>query len=98
MKLDNRYYDGKHYLAEPGDKVKALGITITIQRVVSQEHYPRLGNEDDWGWNIEFIGSDGQYRHWKQWEDGGKLIAGPKKYIDSYGVDCTDIFRKFGYC
>jgi len=26
------------------------------------------------GWQIEFTGGPGGYGHWKQWEDGGKIL------------------------
>lgn len=77
-------------IAEPGDKIRCMGITVTIDRILYQDHWR--------DWDIEFIDTADNYRHWKQYFDGGELIPGEKKYYDAYGVDCTDIFKKYGYC
>ena len=79
-------------IAEPGDKIRACGIIVTIDRILYQDFWR--------DWDIEFIDTDGNYRHWKQYFDKGELIPkkGTKRYYDEYGTDCTDIFRKYGYC
>ena len=52
---------------EIGDKIHARGITVTITKILFQEHF-----SDDW--DIEFLDDFGQYRHWRNWLDGGYLI------------------------
>lgn len=95
--------------ATVGDKVKALGFVVTIGKILYQDYW-----EED-GWDIEFIDSEGQYRHWKQGFDGGELLrsipthfvvgeSGGKyydedemlHYLDFYGGDVTDLFKKYG--
>lgn len=65
------------------------GRTVTIGKVLHAEHWERDG------WDIELIDSEGNYRHWKQWDDGGEFRR-VKKLINCYGSDCTDIFAKYG--
>lgn len=54
--------------AKKGDKVRCMGITATIDKILYQEFWDR------YGWDIEFIDTCGNYRHWKQYDDGGLLI------------------------
>lgn len=78
---------------EIGSVVSALGIKVTIEKILYSEYWDR------YGYDIEFTDTKGKYHHWKQDLDGGELIA-PKKekrYINYYGSDCTDIFKKYGY-
>ena len=79
-------------IAEPGDKIKACGFLVTIEKIMYQDFWR--------DWDIEFIDTCGNYRHWKQGFDGGELIPkkGTKRYYNGYGIDCTDIFAKYGYC
>lgn len=79
--------------AKTGDKIRALGQTIVIYRILYQEYSDLPG----WGWDIEFLDPTGGYHHWKQSEDGGQLLRSPKRLVDWYGTDCTDLFRKYGY-
>ena len=59
--------------AKIGDKINAHGITVTIAKILYQEYYyDRWENSDDW--DIELIDENGNYRHWRTWVDGGKLI------------------------
>ena len=93
-----------------GAIISALGITCVVDKVFyAQEE--KVGT--DTGWDIEFIDTNGQYRHWKQWYDGGEIVLpkpdsvsgnggvyavnGEKRLIDDYGGDVTDLFRKHGY-
>ncbi len=62
---------GRDKALEPGDKINCKGITCTIAEIVSQEYV-----EGD-GFFAEFRDTDGAYRNWKQWIDGGEVI--PKK-------------------
>lgn len=55
-------------ILETGDKIKCKGITCTIKEITFQEYW-----EDD-GFYIEFHDTNGVYRSWKQWVDGGKVI------------------------
>ena len=78
-----------------GDNIAALGYCFKVAKILYQEYY----NRD--GFDCEFIDDKGNYHHWKQWEDGGKVIPAiptEKKYIDWYGTDVTDLLRKYGYC
>ena len=53
---------------EPGDKIRCQGITCTIAEITFQEYW-----EDD-GFYTEFRDTNGVYRNWKQWVDGGEGI------------------------
>lgn len=57
-----------------GDKVTALGLSFTIDRVLSQDYFgdaPPSPYSDFWGFDCEFIDTKGQYHHWKQNQDSG---------------------------
>ena len=43
-----------------GATIECMGIEVTIEKV----YYAYKERE---GWDIEFIDSEGHYRHWKQW-------------------------------
>ena len=76
-----------------GATIVCGGIVAVVDKVLYAEHWDRDG------WDIEFIDTLGNYRHWKQWDDLG-VIHMPKKgkrLINSQGTDCTDLFRKYGY-
>ena len=81
----------KGHVIKKGDKITALGYTFTVEKVLYCEWYARDG------YDVEFIDPDGHYHHWKQWEDGGKVEGQPKRLIDWYGQDVTDLFIKYGY-
>ena len=55
---------------------------------------------DNGGVAVEFYDIYGHYCYYKQDFDGGEYVRAKDKkaYIDSYGVDVTDIFKKYGYC
>ena len=74
--------------ARKGDKIACMGITVTIAKIIYQEHY--------FDWDIEFIDTDGNYRHWKQYFDGGHLIKKKRRAFDWYGNDVTDLYIKYG--
>ena len=79
------------------DSVK--GATIVCGGVVAVVDKVFYAFKEREGWDIEFIDTLGNYRHWKQWDDLG-VIHMPKKgkkLINSQGTDCTDLFRKYGY-
>ena len=50
-----------------GDRISAMGINVTIDRILFQCFIPGSG------YDIEFTDKNGIYRHWKQWEDGGNI-------------------------
>ena len=67
---------------------------LTVKEVISSYIM------DNGGIAIEFYDILGKYRYYKQDFDGGEYVRAENKkaYIDYYGVDVTDIFKKFGYC
>ncbi len=65
---------------------------ITIKEVISSYIM------DKGGVAVEFYDTRGSYGYYKQDCDGGEYVRAKKVYLDSYGVDCTDIFKKYGYC
>lgn len=59
-----------------GAIVACMGIRAEIDKILYAEYWDR------YGWDIEFIDSKGNYRHWKQNEDGGELQRPlPKKHF-----------------
>ena len=57
-----------------GDRITALGITCTIDRILDLDHFgdrPPAPGSDMWGYDVELIDTRGNYRHWKQNQDGG---------------------------
>jgi hypothetical protein len=84
----------KNYANIPqGTVIKAQGTTATVDRVLYSEKW-----HDEY--DIEFIDAKGNYRHYKQWDDGGEVILPDKKkrpLVNQYGTDCTDIFAKYDY-
>lgn len=73
-----------------GATISAMGISVVVDKVLYAHH-------ETIGWDVEFIDTAGQYRHWKQWYDGGEIIFPTKRLINSQGTDCTDLFHKYGY-
>lgn len=72
-----------------GDHIACMGEVVTVGKILYRDYYAGT-------WDVEFIDTEGNYRHWKQALDGGKLIRTKKKLIDWYGIDVTDIFLKYG--
>ena len=73
-----------------GAIISALGITCVVDKVF-YAHEEKVGT--DTGWDIEFVDTNGQYRHWKQWYDGGKITM-PKP--DSFSKDDGGIYAVDG--
>lgn len=59
--------------AKAGDIIKAKGITATIKEIFYQDFYPSDRNDGSCDWDIEFKDTNDNYRHWKQYFDGGKI-------------------------
>ena len=53
---------------EPGDIIVCDGIISTIKEIAFQEWY------EDTGFITEFTDTNGTYRSWKQYIDGGNVI------------------------
>lgn len=81
------------FTPEIGDSICVQGRTYKIAKIISKDHYEREG------WFLEFLDPQGHYHYWKQYCDGGEIIKQPqqKRLVNSYGTDCTDLFRKYGY-
>ena len=57
------------YKLEPGDTIVCKGIKATIKEIKYQDYF-----HDD-GFTTEFIDTNENYRSWKQYIDGGKVIS-----------------------
>lgn len=57
-------------ILEAGDIVEYNGIRVVIKKILLQEYY----NNDN-GFNIEFIDTNGNHHNWKQNIDGGHVIS-----------------------
>ena len=57
----------------PGDVIKALGITAVIDKILYQEHHEATKYHEE-EWCVEFIDTNGNYRHYRSWLDGGEVI------------------------
>lgn len=53
---------------EPGDTIVCKGIRVTIKEIKYQDYF-----HDD-GFITEFTDTNGNYRSWKQYIDGGRVI------------------------
>lgn len=65
-------------LVRPGDKIRCMKMVVEIGKTIHyQDCYWEVTEdhpEGAWYWDIEFVDSQGMYRHWKQMFDGGELI------------------------
>lgn len=50
-----------------GDAIKRMGKTIVIKIILEQDVWHDV-------YDVEFIGTDGKYHHWKSNLDGGEII------------------------
>ena len=82
----------KHYTENEviGAVITVGHVSRKIAKVISFEWYDRFG------YGIEFIDPVGRYGYWKQWSDGGTIEV-PSKWLNCYGNDTSDIWRKYGY-
>lgn len=71
----------------PGDQITAMGQAATIWSILYQDMYADPGERD-----IEFIDTDGNYRHWKECFDGGEVIRSgvPGEYYSEISGACGD--------
>lgn len=53
---------------EPGDTIICKGIRATILTITFQEYW------EGEGFYTEFRDTNGHYRNWKQWVDGGYVV------------------------
>ena len=61
----------------PGDVIKAHGITAVIDRILYQEHHEGFVSRHyttPEEWCVEFFDTNGNYRHYRSWLDGGEVI------------------------
>lgn len=56
---------------EKGDKIQLNGLVCIVDKVYYSDHYEGF-------YDCEFIDTLGNYRHWKQYHDGGILIKEDK--------------------
>ena len=70
----------------PGtDFINAIGYTFPVSKILYQDYYgdrSRAGSSDCWGYDVEFLDTDGRYHHWKQNQDGGGILR-VRKYSSS---------------
>ncbi|MDD1617557.1 MAG: hypothetical protein LUQ28_13990 [Methylococcaceae bacterium] len=54
-------------LINKGDSITAMGLTFKVDKILYQCYL--MGY-----WDVEFLDPQGGYHHWKQEEDGGRVI------------------------
>lgn len=61
--------------AQKGDQINCQGLTCTIDEIYYSDRYVEEKDGDyHIFYDIEFIDTRGEYRHWKSMFDGGHLI------------------------
>ena len=66
--IETKYGSTVNYELEPGDTIVCKGIKVTITKITFQEYW------EGEGFYTEFTDTNGVYRNWKQWIDGGNVI------------------------
>lgn len=66
--IETKYGSTVNYELEPGDTIVCKGIKVTIAKITFQEYW------EGEGFYTEFTDTNGVYRNWKQWIDGGNVI------------------------
>ena len=83
-------FDYRYCTIQKGDKIHCSGITVEIAAVLYCDYSFHA-------FDIEFIDTDGNYRHWKQEQDKGYVIYKDNERIKSLvsdGIVFTDVMRK----
>ena len=79
--------DEMRYMIEKGDLIKANGLSIRVDKVIHCDYfYPE-------GYEIDFIDTYGNRRHWRQWLEGGSVVKGNKNIIR---CNATALCQKYG--
>lgn len=63
-----------------GAVIEALGERVTIRNILFQHVSVTNDRETENMADVEFIDTNGKYRHWQSWNDGGVLIFNDKRY------------------
>lgn len=82
-------FDHLIFVAQKGDKIHCAGITVEIDKILYCDFIFH-------SWDIEFIDTNGKYRHWKQNQDKGYIIYKDNDRIKSLvsdGILFTDVMR-----
>ena len=66
MKQENLYEtENEKKILKPGDVIHCHGLVVALKEIEHQEWYQETG------FLAEFFDTDGNYRSWKQYLDGG---------------------------
>lgn len=61
---------------EVGDKISCQGITCTVGEIFYSDRYVEEKNgKYEVFYDVEFKDTNNNYRHWKSYFDGGKLLT-----------------------
>lgn len=71
-----------------GDMIYYNDTLYTVGKVLFRDFFEGT-------WDVEFLDAEGNYHHWEQASDGGRIIKGRKRMINCHGVDVTDLFIKY---
>lgn len=63
-----------------GAVIEALGERVTIRNILFQHVSVTNDRETENMADVEFIDTNGKYRHWQSWNDGGTLIYNDERY------------------
>lgn len=63
-----------------GAVIEALGERVTIRNILYQHVSVSNSRDIEDMADVEFIDTNGKYRHWQSWNDGGVLIYNDERY------------------
>lgn len=63
-----------------GAVIEALGERVIIRNILFQQISVNNSRDIEDMADVEFIDTNGKYRHWQSWNDGGALIYNDKRY------------------